>query len=72
LLTRNGGLSSRVFYVGPMLRADHWEATSVGELRVHTHCLADTLRDLMAQLAGYRHDPPEHQPTRSPLEAFPG
>jgi uncharacterized NAD(P)/FAD-binding protein YdhS len=54
LLMRDGGLSSRVFYVGPMLRADHWEATSVGELRVHTHCLADTLRARMAQLAGAR------------------
>jgi uncharacterized NAD(P)/FAD-binding protein YdhS len=63
LLRRDGSLSSRVFYVGPMLRADHWEATSVGELRLHTHCLADKLRDLMAQLAGARHDrPAQHVP----------
>jgi len=70
LLGRDGGLSSRVFYVGPMLRADHWEATSVGELRVHVHCLADTLRDLMAQ--GVRHRRPEPHHSGSPLDALPG
>jgi len=70
LLMRDGGLSSRLFYVGPMLRTDHWEATSAAELRVHTHRLADKLRDLMAQLAGARPDRAEPH-TRSPLDAFP-
>jgi uncharacterized NAD(P)/FAD-binding protein YdhS len=71
LLTRDGGLSSRVFYVGPMLRADHWEATSVGELRVHTHGLADRLRSLMAQLAGARNTEPELRHAGSPFDAVP-
>ena len=26
-----------------MLRADHWEATAVGELRIHAQRLAETL-----------------------------
>ena len=32
-----------LFYVGPMLRADHWEATAVGELRVHAQRVATLL-----------------------------
>jgi uncharacterized NAD(P)/FAD-binding protein YdhS len=51
VLTRDGSLSSRLFYVGPMLRADHWEATAVSELRVHAQRLADTLHNLLPQLA---------------------
>jgi uncharacterized NAD(P)/FAD-binding protein YdhS len=70
LLGRDGGLSSRVFYVGPMLRADHWEATSVGELRVHVHRLADTLRDLLVQ--GVRQRRPEPHHSGSPLDVLPG
>jgi uncharacterized NAD(P)/FAD-binding protein YdhS len=30
----------RLFYVGPMLRAGHWEATAVAELRNHAEALA--------------------------------
>jgi uncharacterized NAD(P)/FAD-binding protein YdhS len=45
LLGRDGIASTRVFYVGPMLRADHWEATAVGELRVHAQQLANHLLD---------------------------
>jgi uncharacterized NAD(P)/FAD-binding protein YdhS len=36
----DGSANSRLFYVGPMLRADHWEATAVAELRVHAEQLA--------------------------------
>jgi hypothetical protein len=43
LVGRNGSESNCVFYVGPMLRADHWEATAVGELRVHAEQLARRL-----------------------------
>jgi uncharacterized NAD(P)/FAD-binding protein YdhS len=43
LLGRDGTVSQRVFYVGPMLRADHWEATAVGELRIHAQQLAGHL-----------------------------
>jgi uncharacterized NAD(P)/FAD-binding protein YdhS len=32
-----------LWYVGPMLKADRWEATAVPELRVHTHQLAQAL-----------------------------
>jgi uncharacterized NAD(P)/FAD-binding protein YdhS len=32
-----------LFYLGPMLRADLWEATAVGELRVHAEALAALL-----------------------------
>jgi uncharacterized NAD(P)/FAD-binding protein YdhS len=35
-----GQASSRLFYLGPMLRADHWEATAATELRDHAQSLA--------------------------------
>ncbi len=45
LLGREGrDCGSGLYYLGPMLRAQHWEATAAGELRVHAeqlaHCLA--------------------------------
>lgn len=43
LLSRDGNVSQRLFYVGPMLRADHWEATAVGELRIYAQQLAEHL-----------------------------
>ena len=43
LLARDGTVSQRVFNVGPMLRADHWEATAVAELRIHAQQLAEHL-----------------------------
>jgi uncharacterized NAD(P)/FAD-binding protein YdhS len=45
LIDVHGRASTRLFYLGPMLRAAHWEATAVGELRVHA-------RELAAALAG--------------------
>jgi uncharacterized NAD(P)/FAD-binding protein YdhS len=39
----DGWPGPHLFYVGPMLRADHWEATAVGELRVHAEQLAALL-----------------------------
>ena len=37
----SSGLPSRdVYCLGPMLRADHWEATAVAELRTHAEALA--------------------------------
>jgi uncharacterized NAD(P)/FAD-binding protein YdhS len=41
----DGSASSRLFYVGPMLRADHWEATAVAELRGHAEQLARHLSE---------------------------
>jgi uncharacterized NAD(P)/FAD-binding protein YdhS len=39
----DGWPGPHLFYIGPMLRADHWEATAVGELRVHAEQLAALL-----------------------------
>jgi uncharacterized NAD(P)/FAD-binding protein YdhS len=36
----DGKPSDRVYYLGPMLRADHWEATAAPELRTHADNLA--------------------------------
>jgi uncharacterized NAD(P)/FAD-binding protein YdhS len=43
LVARDGSTSRRLFYIGPMLRADHWEATAVGELRTHAERLSAAL-----------------------------
>jgi uncharacterized NAD(P)/FAD-binding protein YdhS len=40
-----GRTSDRLFYLGPMLRADHWEATAAPELRNHAEQLAAHLID---------------------------
>lgn len=40
LVGADGSRLRCLFYVGPLLRADHWEATAVGELRVHAEHLA--------------------------------
>lgn len=39
----DGWPGPHLFYLGPMLRAMHWEATAVGELRVHAEQLAHAL-----------------------------
>jgi uncharacterized NAD(P)/FAD-binding protein YdhS len=36
----DGRVSDRLFYLGPMLRAGHWEATAATELRNHADQLA--------------------------------
>jgi uncharacterized NAD(P)/FAD-binding protein YdhS len=43
LIGRNGHASADLLYLGPLLRAQHWEATAVGELRVHVEQLARLL-----------------------------
>jgi len=43
LVGRDGATSRHVYYIGPLLRADHWEATAVGELRLHAERLAGAL-----------------------------
>ncbi len=45
VIDADGWPGPHLFYLGPMLRADHWEATSVTELRAH----ADKLGTLLAQ-----------------------
>jgi uncharacterized NAD(P)/FAD-binding protein YdhS len=43
------GVPSRVlYYVGPLLKASHWESTAVPELRVHASRLAATLAGSLA------------------------
>jgi uncharacterized NAD(P)/FAD-binding protein YdhS len=39
-LSAEGVPSRELFYLGPMLRADHWEATAAPELRAHAERLA--------------------------------
>jgi uncharacterized NAD(P)/FAD-binding protein YdhS len=43
VIDADGWPGPHLFYVGPMLRADYWEATAVGELRVHAEQLANLL-----------------------------
>ncbi len=43
LIDRNGRAASGLYYVGPMLRSDHWESTAVPELREHAMRLAHHL-----------------------------
>jgi uncharacterized NAD(P)/FAD-binding protein YdhS len=48
LIDRDGRAARHLYYLGPMLRADHWEATAVGELRVHAQQLAAALAQVAA------------------------
>jgi uncharacterized NAD(P)/FAD-binding protein YdhS len=43
LINARGRAATNLFYVGPMLRADHWEATAAQELRGHAERLASYL-----------------------------
>jgi uncharacterized NAD(P)/FAD-binding protein YdhS len=43
LINAQGQAARNLFYVGPMLRADHWEATAAQELRGHAERLAGYL-----------------------------
>ncbi len=43
LIDSQGREARNLFYVGPMLRADHWEATAAQELRGHAQRLAGYL-----------------------------
>ena len=48
LIDRDGRAARHLYYLGPMLRAAHWEATAVGELRVHAQQLATALAQVTA------------------------
>jgi uncharacterized NAD(P)/FAD-binding protein YdhS len=50
MIGADGRATTRLFYLGPMLRADHWEATAVGELLVRAEQLAATLSKLEVDL----------------------
>lgn len=45
VIDADGWPGPHLFYVGPMLRADHWEATAVGELRTHAEAVAAVLSE---------------------------
>jgi uncharacterized NAD(P)/FAD-binding protein YdhS len=45
LLDESGRPVNNLFYVGPQLRADYWEATAAAELRSHAEKLALHLAD---------------------------
>ncbi|KMN16111.1 FAD/NAD(P)-binding protein [Pseudomonas weihenstephanensis] len=47
-ISAQGHAVNGLWYIGPMLKARHWEATAVPELRLHAHQLA---RELAKQLA---------------------
>jgi uncharacterized NAD(P)/FAD-binding protein YdhS len=44
-VSAEGVASPHLFYLGPMLRADHWEATAAPELRTHAERLSRHLSD---------------------------
>jgi uncharacterized NAD(P)/FAD-binding protein YdhS len=48
LIDRDGIAAEHLYYLGPMLRAEHWEATAVGELRGHAERLAQALTRVRA------------------------
>ena len=48
LIDADGRSARHLFYLGPMLRADHWEATAVAELRLHAQQLAAALVQIRA------------------------
>jgi uncharacterized NAD(P)/FAD-binding protein YdhS len=48
LLDAAGLPSPVIYYVGPLLKASHWESTAVPELRVHAARLAATLAESLA------------------------
>lgn len=52
LLDSRGDASDVVYYAGPLLRAKHWEATAVPELRVHVQRATAALAASLATPAG--------------------
>jgi uncharacterized NAD(P)/FAD-binding protein YdhS len=69
LISRDGELASQLFYVGPMLRAQHWEATAVGELRHHVDSLAKALRTMPARAPALSQRPISHHSGFTELQA---
>jgi uncharacterized NAD(P)/FAD-binding protein YdhS len=58
LIGHDGSPARHLFYLGPMLRADHWEATAVGELRLHAQRLADALAPITSRSTNCTSPPP--------------
>ncbi len=62
LIGADGRADPRLFYLGPMLRADYWEATAVGELRLRAQQLTEAL-------ASADHADVQDAPTVAPQDA---
>lgn len=54
VIAADGRVAKGLYYVGPWLRARHWEATAVPELREHSRRLAERLANIT--LNGQRQD----------------
>ena len=52
LLDCEGTASPVIYYAGPLLRATHWEATAVPELRVHVDRTTAAITNSLATGAG--------------------
>ena len=52
LLAADGRASDVLYYVGPLLRARHWEATAVPELRTHVDRTSAAITASLATSAG--------------------
>jgi uncharacterized NAD(P)/FAD-binding protein YdhS len=55
LIDAKGRAANNLFYVGPMLRADHWEATAAHELRGHAERLASYLSAPVGRMPAMAH-----------------
>ncbi len=44
-IAADGTANQPLYYLGPMLRADHWEATAAAELRDHAERMAQHLAE---------------------------
>lgn len=53
---RDGSVNDRLFYLGPMLRASHWEATAAAELRNHAERLTRHLGEVASRFLHQRSD----------------
>jgi uncharacterized NAD(P)/FAD-binding protein YdhS len=51
VLAPTGEANGRIFYVGPLLKAQHWEAVAVPELRGHVERAAKAVVDAITHLA---------------------
>ncbi len=57
LIDASGGVADNLFYVGPQLRADYWEATAAQELRSHAERLAAHLAKMDRAVAPRGEEP---------------
>jgi uncharacterized NAD(P)/FAD-binding protein YdhS len=48
VIESNGAPSNGIFYVGPLLKAQYWEATAVPELRKHVEAAAEAVIQSLA------------------------